>query len=232
MAIEVLNNTAESDLGGFLKDWDKKYLEEVSKIPLFDQSQTKNWSEKQKKHFVKTFYHARGHFHDFLWYMGSHAPNLCAKEIILKNMSEEFGKDKRSHEQLYLSFAKSMEVDLSGEIARGETYLRFLRDFNEGHLEWLSRHDWMSGFCAFSAYERLDNIDYKYLLNLVKKFKINVDLLFFSVHTQVKHFEATLDLIVSTYQINQNKVKNAYDFIATHQINMWKKLSSAIFEYI
>lgn len=235
MAIEVINNTAKSDLDGlqsFLDGWDKKYLEEVSKIPLFDQNLTKNWSEKQKSDFIKIFYHVRGHFHDFLWYMGNHAPDKKSKEIILKNMLEEFGEDKKSHEQLYLSFAKSMNVDLCQEIASDENYLSFLRDFNKGHLEWLSKHDWESDFCAFSAYERLDNIDYSNLLNLIKSFKTNSDLLFFNVHIQVKHFDATWDLIVTTYQNNQNKLKNAYNFIAEHQVNMWKKLSSAMFEYI
>lgn len=221
-----------SELNKFLENWDKRYSNKLQKIDLFNPGLTKKLSFQQKQLFVKIFYHLRGHFHDFLWYMGNHAPNVQAKKMILENIGEEFGLNGRSHEQLYFDFARSLDVNLSEEIATEQHYLPFARDFNRGHSEWLRNHNWDDNLIVFSAYERLDNIDYISLYNLAESFGLTKkDLVFFSVHKYVKHFDNTLDNLSSIWSENPTKIKEGFDFIASYQINMWEKLSDEIFNY-
>lgn len=218
----------------FLKNWDKNYLHKIKKIPLFDQNKTSHWSESQKTLFIKLFYHIRGHFHEFLWTMGNYAPNSIEKSVILKNISEEFGGNGYSHEQLYMAFAESMGVNLKQEILTEETNLPFIRDFNKGHINWLHHHDWESAMAIFSAYERLDNIDYVHLLSLAKsishKTTKRVNLAFFNVHARAQHFLETVDSIMKTWENNSFIIIQAFNFIGTHQLKMWKNLSKTIFD--
>ena len=105
----ILAPPKKSDtLQEFLKNWDINYKTEISRIDLFNTDLTSTLSNQKKSYFVKAFYHIRGHFHDFLWFMGNHAPSEYAKKIIANNIVEEFGKSYNSHEQLYYDFAKSL----------------------------------------------------------------------------------------------------------------------------
>src|SRR5579872_3617609 len=145
MAIEGVNNIAKSDLDElhlFLEDWDKRYFEEIKKIPLFDKNLTRKWNKEQKQLFVKLLYHQRAHFDDILWFMGNFAPDQESKQMIIDNISDEFGMKGVSHEKLYLDFAKSMDVDLTYELLDEKYYYSFLREYNQGHLRWLRDNDW------------------------------------------------------------------------------------------
>ncbi|MDX2165068.1 MAG: iron-containing redox enzyme family protein [Gammaproteobacteria bacterium] len=221
------------ELNSFLDEWDQRYKLQAQSIPLFIETENRGWNIKQKKFFARAFYHVRGHFHDFLWYLGNHAPDKRSKEVILHNLMEEFGGQAQSHEKLYIHFAKSLDVqDINDEILEQTTYLPFIKEFNKGHLSRLYTHSWHDNLAIFSAYERLDNIDYTNLMTLVKNWGIpDKDSVFFKVHMLVEHFETTLSTLLSIWTINKQTVIDAFNFIASHQLQMWKNLSAAVVEY-
>lgn len=223
--ISIYNN----DLNCFLVEWDNHYKNILKEIPLFNPRLTATFSQNKKIHFVKLFYHARGHFHDFLWHMGNYAPSTEYKKIILANITEEFGKNGLSHEQLYIRFATSLNINLSDEILHKKNYLDFLQDFNKNHLQWLMISDWKSKFSAFAAYERLDNIDYFHLYNLAKSFGLEKkDITFFSVHLHAKHFDETEKELDNMWKLSPQKIIDSFNFIAENQLHMWKKISETI----
>lgn len=234
VCLKNTDNTSESaaDLLSFLETWDQTYKAEVEKIPMFNPLLTKEWSLAQKRFFTRAFYHARGHFHTFLWQLGNFAPDEKSKKEILYNIEEEFGGDGKSHEQLYFQFAYAVGVDLKHEVIKGETYLPLMKNFNEQHLGWIQTHEWPHCFAAFSAYERLDNIDYYNLYILLKGFNIaEADLTFFLVHMQASHFNRTFTGLLKFWLDDQGIVQDAFSFIGAHQIKMWKAFSNEIFKH-
>lgn len=216
-------------LSSYLQNWDVRNRETHRSIALFDPKLTATWSSEQKISFVKLFYHARGHFHDFLWYMGNFAPDHKQRQKVLANIAEEFGS-ARSHEQLYFAFAQAIGADLSREVVDEESYLPFIREFNKGHLDYIHTHDWDSRLCAFAAYERLDNVDYEDLYILAKTICADESALtFFKVHAFVRHFDmADQGDLQRIWDTSPEKVKDAFEFISNHQTNMWEKLSETI----
>lgn len=217
-------------LDDFLKDWDKEYIKQALDIPLFIPELTSQWNKKQKIIFANIFYHARGHFHDFLWYVGSHAEDKETKDIVLKNISEEFNGAAKSHEQLYLDFASSIGADVSKSLIDDSYYAPFAKEFNYNHMKWLHENSSKHRFAALSAYEKLDNIDYLNLLTLVKS--INVERkgqIFFKVHSLVEHFAPTHDKLCDIWNDSENIVKDSFNFIGYNQLKMWKNLSEAVF---
>ena len=68
----------------FLNHWEKEYNKKAKDIEIFQTELTSQWSAEQKSKFASVFYHLRGHFHDFLWYVGSHADDQETKDIIHK----------------------------------------------------------------------------------------------------------------------------------------------------
>ena len=216
----------------FIDTWDLQYKRQISSIKLFSAVSDCALTQKQKVYFVKVFYHIRGHFHDFLWHMGNHAPNGPAKKIILENISEEFGGDRYSHEQLYYNFSKSLGVDIKQEIVSESAYDEFVINFNKGHLEWLIKNDWISNLAAFSAYEHLDNIDYPVLSSLARRIGTpDHALLFFTVHEKVKHFDSLLEVLLDAWVLSSEKVIQGFEFISRHQLAMWNGLSNKIFAH-
>src|SRR5258708_5132895 len=111
--MKIKNQLRELDT--FLQKWNEEYETKAKKITLFDKTLTSQWQDVQRKHFIKVFYHSRGHFSGFLFHLGNFAPNKILKNMILKNIEEEFSGDNPSHEQLYLDFASEEGVDLSNE---------------------------------------------------------------------------------------------------------------------
>ena len=217
------------DLDVFIKQWCEQYNTTLNNVEMFQSNFSKNWSEKQQKVFVKSFYHARGHFHDFLWYVGNHASDKETKDIVISNISEELNGSAMSHEQMYFEFANSLGVDVSEEFISELTYVDFLKKFNHGHLEWLHTHDVDERFAAFAAYEKLDNLDYNKLLDLVKRLRVpRKGQVFFKVHSLVEHFSPTIVKLEQIWHHSNDKIRNAFDFIGKHQINMWTQLSQII----
>ena len=104
-SIEIIL-TKQNSLEEFVESIDLIYKEKLQKIALFDPQKSSLLSLEQKQLFCKVFYHLGGHFHDFLWVMGNFLPNEQLKQIVLTNISEEFGM-RCSHEQLYARLPKS-----------------------------------------------------------------------------------------------------------------------------
>lgn len=209
--------------------WDKEYKEQLRTIPLFKKQISQHWSALQKQKFAKVFYHLRGHFSEFLWLMGNFAPNIETKNVILKNISEEFGEARLSHEQLYFDFSVALQADIQQEIVTEENYTEFARKFNKGHIQWLLEHSWNEKQAAFSAYERLDNIDYPHLLRLATSFNLpKKALLFFEVHTKVEHFDVTEPFLKAIWDKDPQSIFNGFSFIYSHQLKMWHNLSNTI----
>ncbi|MDF1654835.1 MAG: iron-containing redox enzyme family protein [Coxiellaceae bacterium] len=213
----------------FLSSWDISYKNKINKIHIFNTKNTVQYTRDQKEFFVRAFYHIRGHFSQFLWMLGNHAPNDAYKKVILHNIEEEFGGDKFSHEQLYFEFAKELNLDITDETVYKKSYLPFIRKFNLKHLEWLKNNDWPGAWAAFSAYERLDNIDYSNLLNLARSFGVSEKgLTFFIIHNKAEHFDRTYEALAKVWCSNQKQLKRAFNFIASHQIQMWESLSKIV----
>lgn len=218
------------ELDQFLEEWDKKYIAELKSIPIFQPDLTSKWNDKQKSKFANVFYHLRGHFHDFLWYVGNHADDKETKDIILKNIGEEFNGSAKSHEQLYMDFTASIGIDTSKSFIDDKYNLPFAKEFNHNHIKWLHEHSAAHRFAALSAYERLDNVDYISLLELVKSLDVDrKGQIFFKIHAVVEHFAPTHAKLKEIWTISEDIVKDSFTFIGYNQLRMWNNLSEAIF---
>ncbi len=218
-------------LNNFISKWSNDYTSELKLLPLFNTNITSKWNLVTRQKFIKIFYHARGHFYDFLWYMGNYAADKMVKKVILSNIEEEFGYASKSHEELYMDFAQCHGVDLSTEHIEEKYYVNSIKNFNKNHLRWLANHDADSRLCAFAAYEKLDNVDYPYLTKVADS--ISTDrkgMLFFKVHERVEHFETTEEFLHDIWQHDNKKVEEAFGFIALNQIEMWRNLYNAVVE--
>ena len=217
----------------FLNDTDQDYLARLTTIKLFDPSWTAQWSRASQQHFAKTFYHLRGHFHDFLWIMGNAAPDSLRKDMILANIAEEFGDNGHSHEMLYYRFAKALGInDPVREMVQQPSPYAFVEAFNQGHHAWLYDHDWVSQQAAFSAYERLDNLDYPALLRLAESFGLSAhERVFFTLHARVSHFDVTEHHLNRDWPTQPDLIIAGFDFIYRHQQHMWRQLSQIMEVY-
>lgn len=225
-----LQGVAMQTLDQFVQEWQAEYASAIKNIELFDLDRIRHLKLRQKQLFVRAFYHARGHFYRFLWFMGSLAPSAEFKKIILDNLDEEFGRDKKSHEQLYMEFAQGFEVSVRDEILTECANLPCTKAFNQGHIDWLISHGWDQRWAAFSAYERLDNVDYPNLYNVAVALGAqDRQLLFFQVHCAVQHYQEASPLLEEIWLRNPNAVRAGFDFIGQHQLRLWEGLSKAIF---
>lgn len=220
-----------TDFKNFLHVKDTEYRDQIRSLMLFRPDVTGTWSISDKQRFASVFYHIRGYFIDFMWYIANFTDSEKVKTIIMDNMREEIGTSgKVSHEQLYADFANCCEVDIQDEIINKTNYLPFVRQYNKEHLIWLQQHNNDDRLAAFAAYERLDNIDYEYLYKLVDVLELSKSAkTFFKVHTLVEHFEPTVALLESRWAENPDGIKEAFDFIYSHQLNMWQQLSNYLF---
>lgn len=218
-----MSESQTKSLQDFLGLWDANYNEKIREIDIFKPGAAAKYSSEQLQYFVKIFYHSRGHFKDFLWYLGNHSPSKTIKDIVLQNIEEEFNGDYPSHEEMYIDFAKKMNVDLTKVILNEESYLPEIREFNEGHTKWLGKQPWDAQFAAFSAYERLDKTDYEALTALFPDEHI-----FFKVHREAEHFDKTYNELQKIWACDSTKVRIAFNFIEKTQIKMWEDLSNAI----
>lgn len=123
MPEETSTNLPKS-LSHFLIQSDLDYKNSLSSIPLFDVKRTIFWDDNLRKMFASIFYHLRGHFINFLWYVANFADNEASKQIIIQNIYEEIGIGNRfSHEKLYERFAKECGVDIHDEIVNETNYI-------------------------------------------------------------------------------------------------------------
>ena len=216
-----------SSIDSFLSEWDDEYAAQVQKLRLFDPKWTSNWTPDQRAEFANVFQHVRGHFHEFLWHLGSFAPTFDYKQVVLNNLAEEFGGRRSSHEQLYRRFALAMGGKPEQAASEGLGDLPFVSNFNAKHLQWLRNHEWDHQWAAFSAYERLDNIDYINLFKLAQSLGAESDeLTFFEVHRGANHFEAAGPLLLELWNRNSQAVRAGFDFIGSLQRQVWTDLDA------
>ncbi len=117
------------NLSQFLNEWIQNYQSAHNQIKLFRPAEFP-LNLNQQRFFARTFYHARGHFNDFLWLVANETTNK-RKEVILSNMKEELGTITPSHEQLYFRFANALSVDVSKEFVEQKYYLPTINEFNK-----------------------------------------------------------------------------------------------------
>lgn len=227
----IATHTAETFFN-FVQNSDVNYQNELACIPLFHQQKTSQWNKEQKKYFASIFYHLRGHFINFSWYVANFSTDEETKKIILKNLEDELGLGSRfSHELLYERFANECDVSIHDEIVNETHYLPFAKAFNKSHIQWLSLHDNQERLAAFAAYERLDNLDYPRLVEFGNSLNLSQQAMtFFKIHVHVEHFESSVDLLLPIWEQNPEKIKKAFHFIYEHQLNMWRDLSKSVFE--
>ncbi len=227
------NILAITDLQEFLVNWDENYQKKISNIDMFNYSLTKYWRKEQCQFFIKVLYHIRGHFDSFLWYMGNFAPDYKTKQMVLKNVHDEFGMNGLSHEQLYFQFAQSFDVDLTYELLEETAYVSFVKEYIRNQLLWLRKNDWDHRLAAFASIERLDNVDYLNLRNIAESIgATGKALTFFNVHIKADHFDGIL--VAAFQKLWQEKpsiAQEVFSFISDFQTSMWKNLSDAIFNY-
>src|SRR6187397_1017655 len=98
---ENLSTNTSVTLNHFLLKSDLDYQQSLSSISLFDPKMTREWNNRQKQYFASIFYHLRGHFINFAWYIANFSTNEHTKNIIVNNIQEELGGNRFSHELLY-----------------------------------------------------------------------------------------------------------------------------------
>lgn len=223
--------THRNPLDTFLAKWEVDYEEQLALLPLFDTKETKKWSWEQKRKFVRYFYHARGHFYPFLWNLANASSSQERRKVLLANMRDELGaigSGRMPHEHLFERFAAVFDVSLSDHDLE-TAYEPFLETFNRGHLDWIAAHDDDSNWAMFSAYELLDNVDYRKLRTLAETIGARDDALeFFTVHASSAHFDATDRELQRAWKRDESKIRAAFEFVAEHQLRMWKGISDAV----
>jgi hypothetical protein len=96
----------------------------------------------------------------------------------------------------------------------------------------LRNHDWDERLSFFSAYERLDNIDYIKLKKIAESFGCDHKaLVFFNIHIHVDHHNAISSPLKKIWESYPKKIKTSFDFIKDHQAKIWKNISNTIFNY-
>lgn len=219
-------------LKAFLASWETAYHAETQKIPLFTGAM-RGIEADQAKLFCRLFYHARGHFDRFLWTVASWAPPGAHQAVLMRNIGDELGtlsEHHQPHEQLFFCFAEHIDPHIREEPLTCAHYLPFLRAFDDGHLQALLRADWDGKWSIFSAYEFLDNTDYENLYRLAQRLGLAGEALtFFEVHRSGDHFGDTYDLLQTSWERQPHVVREGFDFIAAHQLDMWRGISAQVF---
>jgi hypothetical protein len=213
----------------YIKEWDNSYQSTVQSLDIFSDNYVNNWTMKQKKEFVRVFYHARGHFINFLWFLGNFTDNADIKNIVISNITEELNGTAKSHEMMYVDFANELNVDLKEDILGNSDYPLFIKEFNKAHIEFLYNNTQSHRVAALAAYERLDNIDYKNLYSLAKNITgSKKGLLFFLIHTRVEHYKPLENHLKNIWETSPDSIREGFSFIAHNQIGLWKNLSEYI----
>lgn len=221
----MMSGKRSTDLINYVDSIINSYSDKVKKLPFFAEDFATSLTPEQKKMFIKIFYHARGKFHDFLWYVGSNTQNAKVKKLVLQNISEEFNGSAASHEEMYMHFANQFNVDLTKEFFENKYYIKSIRDFNDNHISYLVNNDDNHRIAALSAYEKLDNIDYPFLLEFASQMGAKRKaLIFFKVHALVEHFEATKETLESVWEKDAEAVKKSFEFITNNQLYLWDSL--------
>ena len=217
----------------FLAAWDDDYLHAIRSIPMFAPGVARAWSQEQRHHFIRVFFHIRGHFGEVLWALGNAAPDSRFKDIVLDNMRDELGGDGSAHERLYLDLARALGCDLTTEYVDQQYYLPFARLYNDLQLRAIATQDWRYSAVGFAAAERLDNLDYPGLRGIFEGFGLASDqLVFFDAHAHAEHFAGALaEQVRAIWDADPRIVQAVFDQVRQFQIAMWQELSDTVCHY-
>jgi Iron-containing redox enzyme len=214
-----------SNLKIYADKWSQDYTTKLMQLDLFQPSFAKSLSLAQKQDFIRYFYHIRGNFYKFLWFMGSFAPDIRYKKSVQSNITEEFGVAK-SHEEWYLEFALTHGVDLKTEIIQEKYNLDFIKTYNKAHIDYIINHHYDISWSTFSAYEKLDNVDYPALMAFAENIQTTpIGLTFFRIHANGNHYTNTEPLLEEIWNRDSSSVIAGFEFVACHQLEMWQDLS-------
>src|SRR5262249_92764 len=120
-----------SELEQFLSEWDRQYLDALSRIDLFQPGITSSWTRVQQQRLVQLFFHIRGGFSGILLELGNAAPDAHSKNIILKNLHDEFGDTGPTHRELFLRLGRAVGADLSREHVEKRYNTPFVQQYND-----------------------------------------------------------------------------------------------------
>jgi Iron-containing redox enzyme len=205
-----------------------EYQAKASSMTLFQPNFAKNLTPEQKQKFVLSFYHIRGKFYKFLWYLGSLAPNKEYKQVVIDNLWEEFGQTI-SHEQWYYKFADEFGVDCKQGILEERHNSQWIANYNEEHVRFILTRPFEQVWAIFGAYESLDNIDYNNLYELAQNLgSTKPGLVFFEIHRRAGHFETVSPLLQQIWDKDPQAVMTGFEFIFQHQLQMWERLGEEI----
>jgi Iron-containing redox enzyme len=204
------------------------YQTKAQNLILFQPEFAQNLTLEQKQKFALTFYHIRGKFYKFLWYLGSFAPTKQYKQVVIDNLWEEFGQTI-SHEQWYYKFASEFGVDCKREILEEKYNYQWVKDYNEEHIRFILTKPFEQVWSIFGAYEALDNIDYDNLYKLAQNLSSTKQgLVFFDIHRRAGHFETISPLLQTIWDKDPESVKLGFEFIFEHQLQMWQNLGDEL----
>jgi DNA-dependent RNA polymerase auxiliary subunit epsilon len=211
-------------LSQYTNQWSVDYSQKLRRCQLFQPDFAKNLTLSQKQNFIKYFYHIRGNFYTFLWFIGSLAPNVEYRKVALANITEEFGISM-SHEQWYIEFAAAHNVDLRAEIIEKKYNAEFIKTYNKGHIDYILNHNFDLVWSVFSAYEKLDNFDYPSLQTFATNIGTNGKALtFFRIHSSGNRYDSTSNLLQESWERDPKIVIQAFKFVANHQLMLWNDL--------
>lgn len=235
ISLNVFIKSALSDLGHLYKE-----------IPIFNINIVAEWDKSRRHQFVKNLYHARGHFDRQLFQRAalcSSSPRDKLKKLedICDELGIEFeGRDgiqgllsgektvlkiMKSHEQLFVDFSEDIGCGLGDEISR-YSQPAYLHEYNESLMRLLANKDELIREVAFSAYELLDNIDYKELYTVAVTLGAgSKGLLFFEVHQHSNHFDKTSQSLEIFWEQDSEKCCQVFRKIFDLQTRMWNDLS-------
>lgn len=225
----------------------KSVLEtEYKAIPLFNFDCVKGWDKEKKHKFVSNLYHARGHFDRQLFQRTalcstSKSDKLKKLEDICDELGIEFdGKDGiqglltgakttvrivKSHEQLFLEFAKDVNCSIKQEVSSYKQPA-YLEEYNETMVKLLTNESELIREVSFSAYELLDNIDYHKLFEIaVILGATKKGLVFFDIHRHSNHFEKTKEKLMTFWERDELACKQIFEQVFKIQSKMWTQLS-------
>jgi nucleoside-diphosphate-sugar epimerase len=217
----------------FLAAWDEDYRRGIRSIPMFAPGVAGAWSTQQRHHFIRVFFHIRGHFGEVLWALGNAVPDSRLKEIVLDNMRDELGGDGPAHERLYQELARALGCDLKTEYVEQQYYLPFARLYNDVQLHAIATQEWRCSVVGFAAGERLDNIDYPALRTIFESFGLtSPQLVFFDTHSHAEHFAGALaEQVRAIWAGDPGVVQAAFDQVRQLQLAMWQELSDTVCHY-
>lgn len=219
------------------------YIKEISNLKLFSRTWEFNWLDKQT--FTTEFYQIRAHLSEYIWLLGSIAPSVEYKEVLLQNFAQELGDEGNSRETLYISFCNSIIATIRSEDTYSNLATLYAKSANEkfgygtiARAFHTSHHDfqhssssWASKWAVFCTLKYIDPIDNDLILKTLKnklKGETNTDFTYFEKTSKLESFATTQNLLEKLWLEDREEVKKGIHFSLNTQIAMWTQFSDCV----